>query len=96
VALRKYFAVDMSVNESPESVVAGLNQAGYWFAPLGYNSHPYKADSTKTVAPGDFSQTHVGDDSDTSPYPDPDLNGISLESFVRNMSVLVRALDQAQ
>jgi hypothetical protein len=44
------------------------------------------------VAPGDFSQAYVGDETDTSPYPDPSLRGISTEAYVRNMGVLIRAL----
>ena len=53
----------------PAEVIATLNAEGYWLAPLGYNSHPYKGDGSKTPAPGDFSTTHVGDETDTSPYP---------------------------
>ena len=36
---------------------------------LGYNSHPFSAMARRRSPPGDFSQTHVGDDTDTSPYP---------------------------
>ena len=54
----------------PAAAVASLNKEGYWLAPLGYTSHPYKGDGPKTVAPGNYRTTHVGDDSDTSPYPD--------------------------
>ena len=93
VPLPKYFAVDMKATGTPEGAIASLNEQGYWLAPLGYNSHPYRGDGSKTPAPGDFSRTHVGDDTDTSPYPDPELKGISIEAFVRNMSVLIRALD---
>jgi len=45
------------------------------------------------VAPGSYGTTHVGDESDTSPYPDKTLTGISIEAFIRNMSVLIRAID---
>jgi hypothetical protein len=44
------------------------------------------------VAPRDFSTTGVGDDTDTSPYPDPKLIGISTEAYIRNMGVLIRLL----
>ena len=47
----------------------------------------------KSLQPGDYSQTYVGDETDTSPYPDPKLMGISIEAYVRNMGILIRALD---
>ncbi len=65
-------------------------------APLGNNSHPYKRDGSKAPQPGDYSQTYVGDETDTSPFPDPALMGISIEAYIRNMGVLIRALDPQQ
>ena len=44
------------------------------------------------VASGDFSQTQVGDETDTSPYPDDRITGISTAAYIRNMSVLIRYL----
>jgi PelA/Pel-15E family pectate lyase len=93
--LPKYFALAPAGGVTAGSAVASLNTEGYWLAPLGYNSHPYKSDGSKTVAQGDFRTTHVGDDSDTSPYPDPTLTGISIGAFIRNMSALIRAIDPA-
>jgi hypothetical protein len=74
-------------------VVASLNAEGYWLVPLGMNSHPYHRDGSMKPATGDFSQTHVGDETDTSPYPDSMITGISTEAFIRNMSVLIRSLN---
>ncbi len=91
--LPKFFAVDMSVTTPVAAVLSDLNETGYWPAPLGYNSHPFTRHGSSTVAPGDYSRTHVGDETDTSPYPDPSLTGISVPGFVGNMSVLIRALD---
>jgi hypothetical protein len=45
-----------------------------------------------TVTPGDFSQTHVGDETDTSPYRDEKLIGISTAEYIRNMGILMRAV----
>ena len=59
---------------------------------LGYNSYPFTRDGSPQRV-GDFSQTYVGDETDTSPYPDPNPPGISTAAFVRNMSVLIRGLD---
>ncbi len=78
--------------DEPARVVASLNADGSWLSPLRMNSHPYRGPSPATVAPGNFSQAHVGDDSDTSPFPDDALMGISTGAFVRNMGVLIRHL----
>ena len=56
----------------PARIVRALNEAGYWPAPLTMTSHPYRGPGSRRVAPGDYGITQVGDETDTSPYPDPD------------------------
>jgi PelA/Pel-15E family pectate lyase len=91
--LPQYFVVTGGAEgPSVTEVMASLNAEGYWVAPLGITSHPYKGPGAKTPAPGDFSQTHVGDQTDTSPFPDPSLKGISTDAYIRNMGVLIRTL----
>ena len=92
VPLEKYHTVSGGGGDASK-VVAALNEQGFWLAPLGYNSHPFTTQGSKTAAAGDFSQTYVGDATDTSPYPDPKLAGISVDAYIRNMGVLIRALD---
>jgi PelA/Pel-15E family pectate lyase len=91
--LPRFFAAERPTSAAPASVIAALNAEGYWLSPLGSNSHVYHGDGSKTPAPGDFSRTAVGDDSDTSPFPDPSLVGISAGAYIRNMSALIRALE---
>ena len=46
---------------------------------------------------GDYSKTHVGDLSDTSPYPtDKPVTGISTGTYIQNMTALIDWLDQAR
>jgi|GEM_PF-3797824 len=60
-------------------------------------SHPYRGPGTATPARGDFSQTHVGDHTDTSPFVDPDpVIGISIERYIRNMKTLIDFVDQGR
>jgi PelA/Pel-15E family pectate lyase len=95
--LPRYVAVEPAKEVGDVAAVrASLNAAGYWPAPLGYNSHPYRRHGDATVTPGDFSRTHVGDETDTSPFPDPALTGISVAAYVRNMSVLIRYLESVR
>ena len=91
--LPRYFVVDAAAARPLADVVASLNAEGYWPGALGYNSHPFKRHGSTTITPGDFSTTHVGDETDTSPFPDEKLLGISTAAYIRNMSVLIRALD---
>jgi hypothetical protein len=93
IPLPRFFAVrEAGPRDSAAEVIAALNAEGYWLARLRYNSHPYAGDGSPIPAPGDFSQTHVGDHTDTSPFPDDSLMGISVEAFIRNMGVLIRQL----
>ena len=96
VPLPKYYSLAGPAGEDAAGVVGKLNAQGYWLAPLGYNSHPYQRDGSAAVVAGDYSQTHVGDDTDTSPFPDDKLMGIAIEAYVRNMGILIRALEPAR
>ncbi|MGH8193557.1 MAG: pectate lyase, partial [Woeseiaceae bacterium] len=76
-----------------DDVVQGLNETGYWPAPLPQTSHPYRGDGASRPARGDFSGTHVGDESDTSPFTaDTPVEGISTAEYLRSMNVLIRWL----
>ncbi len=73
--------------------LAGLNQEGYWPAPLRETSHPYKGPAKEQVSSGNFATTHVGDTYDTSPFPDTSgTMSISTAEYLRNMNVLIKAL----
>jgi hypothetical protein len=79
---------------SPESVARladELSESGYWPTKLERISHPYRGPGPREIAPGDFSETEVGDEYDTSPFKSDDAPlGISTRAYVRNMSLLVR------
>ncbi len=78
--------------EEMVKVTSLLNAQGYWPAKLEGTSHPFRRQGQTQVAAGDFSQTTVGDDTDTSPYSDDRVVGISTAEYVRSMSVLIRFL----
>lgn len=79
--------------ERVAAVLAGLDAAGRWVTPLKTTSHRYTHDGYPQPVPGDFARTYVGDDTDTSPFPDPaPVPGISTDVFVRNMGTLIQAL----
>jgi hypothetical protein len=91
--LEPYLAPCRGGGPSVADAVNGLNAQGYWPAKLGMTSHPFTRQGSATIAPGDFSQTHVGDATDTSPFPDPAATmGISTIGYIRNMCALIRAV----
>jgi PelA/Pel-15E family pectate lyase len=81
---------------APAKIISDLNAQGWWPTPLRATSNPYIGPGSKTPAPGDYSTTHVGDKSDTSPYTtDKPVIGISTATFISNMSALIRALQSS-
>jgi len=83
--------------ERAASVIAALDAEGRWLTPLRSTSNPYTRDGVKEIAPGDFGSTQVGDETDTSPYRAPQaVNGISTSTYIRNMGVLIRFLDEGR
>jgi hypothetical protein len=69
-----------------------------WYNTIGHYRSFRQVDvaqlRTDYLAPGDFSRTQVGDESDTSPYrADPGIVGISTSTYIRNMSEFIRFLD---
>lgn len=85
--------VDRPTSEQVEKIVDELNDRGYWPTPLRAVANPYIGDGSEEVAAGDFSQSRVGDASDTSPYiADDPVMGISISRFIENMSVLIQAV----
>lgn len=103
VPLPRYFVTgdnarsDLNASGAPgaRAIIASLNKQGWWPTPLRATSNPYHGPGSATPAPGDFRSTHVGDESDTSPYTtDQPVTGISTATYIANMASLIRALDQ--
>jgi PelA/Pel-15E family pectate lyase len=79
--------------EKAARVLAALDAEGRWITPLKNSSHRYTRDGYPQAIPGDFSRTYVGDDTDTSPFPDKDGQlGIATDVFVQNTASLIRQL----
>jgi PelA/Pel-15E family pectate lyase len=78
------------------SLIAALNGEGWWPVELKATSNPYIGDGSPTPAPGDFSQTRVGDATDTSPYiTDTPKIGISTGTYIENMAALIKFVTAA-
>lgn len=76
------------------ALIATLNAEGWWPTELKATSNPYIGDGSATPAPGDFSQTQVGDATDTSPFiTNTPKIGISTGGYVSNMSALIKYIE---
>ncbi len=72
-------------------LVGSLNGEGYWPTPLTATSNPYAGEGPAEPADGDFSETLVGDRTDTSPFvTDTPEIGISTGVFIKNMTELMQ------
>jgi len=101
-SLPPFFTTDMAAgsdlnssqgSDEIDALLAGLNDEGYWPTLLTATSKPYAGDGPVTPVPGDFSQTRVGDHTDTSPYvTETPETGISTGTFIKNMTALTQAV----
>ncbi|ODP37258.1 pectate lyase [Sphingomonas turrisvirgatae] len=79
--------------KTPAELVATLNNEGWWPTQLSAMSHPYAGPGPKTVTPGDFRSTDVGDRFDTSPFNVKNGPiGISTGTYIDHMITLLNAL----
>ena len=79
----------------PAAIIRALNAEGWWPTPLRGTSNRYRGDGAARPVPGDYRSTHVGDSSDTSPYPtDRPVTGVSTATYIANIARLIRALNQ--
>ena len=90
--LPRFFALDPAVKDPVAEVISGMRADGAWIAPLEYISHPNKGDGPKVRPAADYATTHVGDEWDTSPFPNTKVVGISTTTYIRRMSALINAL----
>lgn len=84
---------NVSGGKDAKALVGSLNAEGWWPTQLKAMSHPYTGPGSKTVAPGDFRSTDVGDITDTSPFDAGNGPiGISTGTYIDHMITLIRAL----
>ena len=80
--------------ENVKTLIMKLNNEGYWPTRLTAVTNPYIGKAPKKVTPGDYRETRVGDQYDTSPYIDNDskIYGISIGVYIKNMNLLMEYL----
>tara|TARA_R110002050_G_scaffold97971_2_gene203640 strand:+ start:26662 stop:28248 length:1587 start_codon:yes stop_codon:yes gene_type:complete len=86
------FKVD---EEKITEIVNSLDSQNRWLSSRAYISNPYIGDGVKTEQTNRYASTHVGDDTDTSPYRNTsDQEYISTGTYIRNMKFLINYLNE--
>ncbi len=92
----------VSFDEIPDparvkEIINSLDGWNRWLITGGMTSNPYKGDGQKQE-PGDkYASTHVGDDTDTSPYRDTtDQEYLSTGKYIANMRLLINYIESVK
>lgn len=80
---------------TPGTIIASMDEKGRWIVPLRQISHPYQPlpghlDESHDTS---YGQTMAGDLYDTSPYENREVKGISTQTYIQNMVLLIRAIE---
>lgn len=80
--------------ERVKEVITELDEQNRWMVKHAFISHPYIGDGVKTEETIEFSTSRVGDETDTSPYPDEsDQLYISTSEYIQNMQLLINYIN---
>ena len=72
------------------TIINSLDNENRWLIKHAPTSNPYIGDSQKSELTDEFASKNVGDETDTSPYPDQsDQQYISTGTYIRNMNSLI-------
>ncbi len=76
--------------EEIKKVILSLDKENRWLTKHVMISHAYCGDSTDKTQSEKYATTMVGDETDTSPYPDSsDQEYISTREYIHNMDILI-------
>jgi PelA/Pel-15E family pectate lyase len=71
-------------------ILHSIDSQNRWLAKHAFISNPYIGEGQKKEATDEFATTRVGDETDTSPYPDTtDKLYISTAEYIQNMNLLI-------
>lgn len=85
------YLFNFKIDESEiAEVVEQLDSQNRWLSDHAFISNPYIGDGVNTEATDAYATTRVGDETDTSPYPDTTgQKYISTGTYIRNMKLLI-------
>jgi PelA/Pel-15E family pectate lyase len=76
--------------EQVDKVLQSMDSRGRWLVKHCMTSHPYVGDGVNCDLTDEYACTFVGDETDTSPFPDTsDQEYISTKAYIQNMNILM-------
>ncbi len=82
---------------SVDRIIDSLDSEGQWLSVFNQISNPYKeipATMPQDSEDRQYAQTMVGDEYDTSPFPNKEVKGISTRTYIWNMVALINSIRQ--
>jgi PelA/Pel-15E family pectate lyase len=97
VVLNRYASDTATPVAKVQEIISSLDTNDRWLIKHVMISNPYIGDGQNKELTDDFAKTHVGDKTDTSPYPDPSDNEyISTPNYIKNMVILTNYVKQTR
>ena len=87
----------MMMMPSVDRIIDSLDSEGRWLSVFNQISNPYKeipATMPQDSEDRQYAQTMVGDEYDTSPFPNKEVKGISTRTYIWNMVALINSIRQ--
>ena len=73
-----------------KGIIESLDTQNRWLTKHAFISNPYRGEGQNQEPTTKYSKTRVGDETDTSPFPDPsDKLYISTGDYIKNMNMLI-------
>jgi PelA/Pel-15E family pectate lyase len=80
-----------------KKIIQSLDNQNRWLVKHARISHPYIGDGQNQEPTDKYASTNVGDETDTSPYPDPsDQDYISTSEYINNMNILINYIQSSK
>lgn len=93
--LSRYSSDEIPTNGRVREIIDALDDQNRWLVKNLNTTNPYIGEGQKKELTHEFATTHVGDETDTSPYRDTSDQGyISTREYIRNMNQLINFLLQ--
>lgn len=91
---RDHFSIQPD-EQQVQKIIDSLDAQHRWLIEHAMISHPYIGDGQKQDLTDKYASTHVGDETDTSPYRDTtDQKYISTGAYIYNMNLLINYLKE--
>lgn len=95
--LNRYLSEETPDEGRVREIINALDDQNRWLVKHAMISNPYVGDGKEKALTDAYASTHVGDETDTSPFRDPsDQEYISTREYLKNMSLLINYITSTE